>query len=148
MGASTGEALSCAKLPSDVLAQFSVGTELNKTQLPEPPNPSELQPLREFKRISPKGKAKLLLKMKQEPPRLSVPDGGALPTQPALASEERQPDYVTISRLCRVLLCRLGKPIENLVLDETVIVGLRLLERRAEKLSLKTMAKELIELGL
>ncbi|KAI2509493.1 hypothetical protein MHU86_4870 [Fragilaria crotonensis] len=148
MGASAGETLSCTKSPSDVLAQFSVGTELNKRKLPEPPNPSELRPLREFKRILPEAKAKLVLNMKQEPPRLSV-SNSILPSQPALASaEERQPDYITTSRLCHVLLSCLGKPMENLLLDETAIVGIRLLELRAEKLSLTTMAKELIELGL
>ena len=173
MGAGrVGEALSLAKTPIDVLSQFSVGTELSKNKLPEPPNPAELRPLREFKRISPERKAaKLVLRIKQEPSRLlsdsdeiqfnslppqrqptsenevsNIPSSPLqalsthLPTQLLAASEERRPDYVTISRLCRVKFCHFGNPNDNNVPDETEVVGLRLLELRAENPPLTAMA--------
>jgi hypothetical protein len=56
-------------------------------------------------------------------------------------------DYGTISRRCRVLFCHFGNPNDNHVLDETAVVGLRLLALRAENPPLSAKVKQLIEVG-
>jgi hypothetical protein len=116
------------KSPHEILQVFAVGTERGKNKLPDPPDPAMLGPIRNFQRVSPEEKAKVVLvasaaedvvALAAEDVVASVAEGVApsvaedvvapvaedVVDHPSTPDEDgpNTPDYLLTSRLCYAL---------------------------------------------
>ena len=130
--------------PTELLQHFKVSTEKRggTRTIPEPPDPAELGPIRNYKRTSPEETAKLRLKLKTEDHQ----EANANNVSSIDDNNTFDPDYVSTWRLC----CALNRKVSSSESTSTVeeLIGHRLLEARAKEKGMSNTAIDLIDEGL